>query len=140
MEQLTERQIATLLASLRLRQAELQCDATSTLNTSAYITAAELDQIATNAGEFNALTVDEIDALCDRLSAQRQGAKDEIEYREDDIQGALQEAVDYLADAFEESSDSEALLEWLSGWRQRAKRALSYQDVDLLAPAEDAAA
>lgn len=134
MRRLNERHLATVAAALRLRQAEMQCESAESASISAYITAAELDQIATGAGQFNALDIDEIETLCDSLAA---GSYDSAgEYPEDApaMKDVLQDAVDYLAEAFDETIDTEALVEWFSEWRQQAKRALSYAQMQ--SPAE----
>ena len=131
MRSLTERQLATVSAGLRLRQAEMQCGSGDSTNISAYITAAELDQIATGGGQFNALDVDEIDVLCDSLRACSRSCQEEEDIPA--MKDTLQDAVDYLAEAFEEAIDTEALVEWLSEWRQQAKRALSYAETEISA-------
>jgi hypothetical protein len=58
MYQLDDREHATVLAALRYREAGLAKDASGS----------EFDSIATNEGEFDALGVDEIYALCERLN------------------------------------------------------------------------
>lgn len=54
---LNDRELATVLAALRLRQRDLADEPRG-----------NLDDIATNDGEFDALDLEEIDALCERLN------------------------------------------------------------------------
>lgn len=65
MTQLNSIEIATILAALRLRQADLSGVAGEPIRADA----GDLDNIATNDGEFDALGIKDIDALCERLNA-----------------------------------------------------------------------
>jgi hypothetical protein len=56
---LSERERATILAALRDRQGTLLGCAPN---------AQDIEGVATNSGEFRALTVAEIDALCEKLN------------------------------------------------------------------------
>lgn len=55
---MTPRELATVLAALRTRQWDLKNGESS-----------DLDAIATNHGAFDALSLEEIDDLCERLNA-----------------------------------------------------------------------
>ncbi|SRR5579885_1513013 len=80
---MTERELATVLAALRERQRRLiQQDRVSREEALKY-QEPDLDEIATNGDKFDALSIEEIDELCERLNAHGSEPPSEraVEYR-----------------------------------------------------------
>ena len=65
---MNDRQIATVLAALRERQARLIEQDNLPQNRAADCSKPQFDEIATNLDSFDALSIEEIDELCEGLN------------------------------------------------------------------------